>query len=156
MQRPPVLDLQQPSQAPAGKVGASGQGEMPSLWRRIHTDDGQERPYGARQVQEEGHQLARLEAGITEKGGKLASRLAIFSTTFPTTLNSTHHSYDLREAAMVAQGALPNATFLTLSFFFFFLAHVQIGMGFCACRTHGADFLVHHGGCIYYVWGFCN
>jgi hypothetical protein len=53
VQREAILDLQQPPQAPAGEVGAGGQGDVSELRGRVYADDGEERALATRQVQEE-------------------------------------------------------------------------------------------------------
>ena len=54
LQRPPVLDLQQPATTPAREVGDRGQVDVPAVWGRVHSDDGAQRAPGARQMQTTG------------------------------------------------------------------------------------------------------
>ncbi len=67
MQRAAVFNIQQPPQAPAGKVRAGVQGELSQVRRRVYADDSEERSPPARQMQEEGLRLRQAREGTSER-----------------------------------------------------------------------------------------
>jgi len=81
VQRAAVLNIQQPPQAPARKVGAGVQGELPQVRRRIYANDSEERPPPARQMQEEGVRLRRTRK--RRDGGRRERVVSKASSTIP-------------------------------------------------------------------------
>jgi len=139
VQRPAILNIQQPSQAPTGKVRASDKSELPQLRRRIYTNDGEERPPAARQVQEEGLQLKGRMTAPRREGNHPISRISerFYNTTF------SHP----RQPELSPSTPL----FFFFSLFFFILSDAMYKFCTETCSGRVASILFL-GGCIYSVW----
>lgn len=134
MQRPPVLDIQQPSQTPTRKVGASGKSELSQLRRRVHTDDSEERSHVARQVQEKDPGIDG-PASLSGREGKNMEEFDLLGRSFQQSSHDPAFHHYSRQPQFPTSAHFFQTDVQTFFFIFIFLG----------CRALGS--------CSYYVWG---
>lgn len=75
LQRPPILNLQQPSPPPARKVGPVFEGVLPRLWRRIHSNNSTERAPASPKVQDEEARIDEQQLRVRPKHKKTQKQI---------------------------------------------------------------------------------